>query len=481
MEKEIETLKEQIESLKHQLSKYTNPERYKIYYEKNKETILKKKAEVRSKQKNNLRDIRITMSVKEISQLNNISSNNDLANAYGLKIQTVSWEDTARNKGSSWGLNISDLTLMVDNTSMNMIRKPNFSDITADIPHENFTVTVGNETESGNLTRIPLKEYIQNINKYTEIEGSCDKIELWDERDSSLLTSAQCCLLPSNETTHETEFCPKMYNYQSAVLVIVSTSQGTSSCILSNRENLYFNRNGRKVSYLAKRLKQDRKERGVAIEGKMTSEEEDRNVIIIYQIPLKQKQVLRGFGDSWIVNGTSISGNELMGVRIYNDDYFSGSSYLKCGGATLTLNGASVRSNVTSLSSIPVNNNFINCSSTTFTRQDTRFKKKSKGIDDAMLQVSDKDQGKFQKLDASKLIRDTNFPIRVTYQFYKVTDTTILNESDFEFISDKINNIYNKAKTKGSLVLNTTDRPTDPAKFKELKVSESQPVLFRLI
>lgn len=475
LKEQNESLKQEIERLKQQLSKYTNPERYKIYYEKNKETILKKKAEVRLKRKNNLIEIRMTMLVKEISQLNNISSNNDLANAYGLKIQTVSWEDTARNKESSWGLNISDLTLIVDNTSMNMIRKPNFSDITADIPHENFTVTVGNETNSGNLTRIPLKEYVQNITKYNEIEGN-NKIELWDERDDSLLISAQCCLLPSNETSHETEFCPRMYNYQSAVLVIVSTSQGTSSCILSNRENLYFNRNGRKVSYLAKRLKQDRKERGVEIEGKMTSEEEDRNSIIIYQIPLKSQ---RDTSNPWIVSGNSSMsyGDELMGVGIYNETLFSGPGYIKGGGTincsgTLTVNGAYVPS---------IENNIINCSinnSSNFTRH-TSFKKKSKGIDDAMLQVSEKDQGKFEKLDASKLIRDTRFPIRVTYQFYKVTDTTILNESDFEFISNKINNIYNKAKNKGSLVLNTTDRPTEPL-FTSLRISESQPALFKL-
>ena len=107
-----------------------------------------------------------------------------------------------------------------------------------------------------------------------------------------------------------------------------------------------------------------------------------------------------------------------------------------------------------------------------------RIKKKSIGIDDAMLQVSDKDQGKFEKLDASKLIRDTRFPIRVTYQFYKVTDTTVLNESDFDYISNKINNIYKKAKDKGSLVLNTTSRPTEPI-FTPLMISESQPALFK--
>jgi hypothetical protein len=481
MEEEKETLKEEIkelkqenERLKQQLSKYTNPERYKIYYEKNKETILKKKAEVRSKRKNNLIDIRITtMTIKEISQLNKIHSNNDLANAYGLKIQTVSWEDTARNKGSCWGPNISDLTLMVENTPMNMIRKPNFSDITADIPHTNFTVTVGNETNSGNLTRIPLKEYVQDITKYNEIEGD-NKIELWDERDDSLLISAQCCLLPSNDTTtHETEFCPRMYNYQSAVLVIVSTSQGTSSCILSNRENLYFNRNGRKVSYLAKRLKQDRKERGVALEGKMTSEEEDRNAIIIYQIPLKQRDIRCSTfgGNPWMVSGCNFGSIPLSG------------SLTICGGTSIggpVYCETSISDCEEAFDCIPS----LSYNSSTFLSypNTVRLKKRSKslGLDDAMLQVSEKDQGKFEKLDSSKLIRDTRFPIRVTYQFYKVTDTTILNESDFEFISNKINNIYNKAKDKGSLVLNKTDRPTEPI-FTPLKISESQPALFNLI
>jgi hypothetical protein len=43
---------------------------------------------------------------------------------------------------------------------MPVIRKPNFSDITCDIPLENFRVSVGNESGSDNLQNITLKEYL---------------------------------------------------------------------------------------------------------------------------------------------------------------------------------------------------------------------------------------------------------------------------------------------------------------------------------
>lgn len=109
-------------------------------------------------------------------------------------------------------------------------------------------------------------------------------------------------------TTDEVEFCPKMYNYQSAVLVITSCSQGTSCQVMSNKENLYFNRNGEKVKYLAKRLQQDRKERGVELKGEMTDSEKDRNVIIIYQIPLINKMASRS-GTLTICSGVNMTKN----------------------------------------------------------------------------------------------------------------------------------------------------------------------------
>ena len=82
------------------------------------------------------------------------------------------------------------------------------------------------------------------------------------------------------------------------------------------------------------------------------------------------------------------------------------------------------------------------------------------GMDDAMLRVSDESRGFFPTLDFSNYTRDTRFPIRATYQFYKVSDTNVISENDFDYISQKIKKIYDLAETKGSLVLTESNRPT---------------------
>jgi hypothetical protein len=450
----IETLKKSNEQLQEQLKSYTNPSRYKKYYEANKAIILQKKKKARSSLNKNFHTYVISkMLAKEMSKLSSVSSNNDLAQAYGLSINTVTWEDSSRTKNSCWGPNISDLTLVVNenntDVSMNMIRKPNFSDVSADLPSSTFTVTVGNEVVGGALKRIPLEEYVKNIGKYNTISGNFQN-NLWNSRDSSLLVSAQCCVLPLGESG-ETEFCPRMYNYQSAVLVITSTSQGTSSIVMSKKENLHFNRNGRKVKYLAKRLKQDRKERGVSLEGKMNSEEEDRNVIIIYQIPLLRKTpVSRGWPPQ-----KSFSGKNVENCSSFTS--FGSDEESDCGFDDYEPGFG-------------------------FDLKSTRgcvVKTKKRGMDNAMLQASSTDLGSFESLDATKLERDVKFPIRVTYQFYKVSDDPVLSEEEFQYISKKISDVYESSSAHGSLVTNLhTERPTESFKFETLQPPVNSQPLF---
>lgn len=380
--------------------------------------------------------------------MGNIAKNNVLAESYGLKINKITWEDCARTKGSCWGPNISDLTLDVGGTSMNMIRRPNFADITCDVSEENFKVTIGNE-DGQELTRISLKEYVRSISS-----------DLWDTRDSELLVSAQCCMLPLTEG--EVEFCPKMYNYQSSVLVITSCSQGTSCQIMTEKENLYFNRNGQKVKYLAKRLLQDRKERGVKLEGEMTDEERDRNVIIIYQIPLINNKPTRG--------GYFISSG---GIGVSKDKYFGGNFNINCTNSSFFCSGNNVTTSYNDTFEEDGCDLFGECQVTG--ERQIEGARTVKGVDNAMLRVSDNKLGEYTKLDKSKLKRDNRFPIRVTYQFYKVTDTEELDENTFMYISDKIGNIYNKGTKKGSLVLNKdSERSTESKKVEDdLKFSEN--------
>ena len=51
------------------------------------------------------------------------------------------------------------------------------------------------------------------------------------------------------------------------------------------------------------------------------------------------------------------------------------------------------------------------------------------GMEDAMLHKSTNTFGTFKTLDKSRLLRDPDYPIRVTYQFYKTTDTDQLEEN----------------------------------------------------
>ena len=174
---------------------------------------------------------------------------------------------------------------------MPVIRKPNFSDITCDIPLENFKVPVGNEKGSNDLQSIPLSEYLENFSKYNMTKGN---INLLDKRDKEILGSVQYCVLPLKDG--ECEFNVNVYNYQTtaedpAVMFVVASSQGTSAKIVSgNQSSLYFNKNKKSCNYVAKRLKDVREEMGMEIEGEMSQEEQDKNVLFIFQIPLIQKK-----------------------------------------------------------------------------------------------------------------------------------------------------------------------------------------------
>src|SRR5690242_13726401 len=96
----------------------------------------------------------------EISQLDRDKKSTELAASYGLTIGKVTWEDTGRSEDSVWGPNISDMTLRVARSGLNMnvIRPPNFTDKTTDRKIKEFNVVVGNE-DGSDLRRISLEAY----------------------------------------------------------------------------------------------------------------------------------------------------------------------------------------------------------------------------------------------------------------------------------------------------------------------------------
>lgn len=171
-----------------------------------------------------------------------------LAQAQKLHIHKVTWEDTARSKGSAFGPNISDMTLRLDkeNVLLPVIRHPNFADESADMPISNFSLVVGNETKDAPRKTVSLKEYLENKDGYIkDVSGIPVGNLLCSERDDVILTSAQYCVLPLDKGN--CEFNVHLYNYQSSsdepgVLVIVSSSAGSSAqAIYGGTTALYFN------------------------------------------------------------------------------------------------------------------------------------------------------------------------------------------------------------------------------------------------
>ena len=363
-----------------------------------------------------------------LTEIKSLASNpraKSMATDVGLSIQLVNWEDTGRYKDSCWGPNISDMTLCVDDnnssTTMPVIRKPNFSDVTCDVPIGKFMVKVGNE-KKGSLKQISFLDYLENIKEYAQN----DKIKnLVCDKDVFVLTSSQACILPLSEG--KVEFNVKLHNYQSsskdpAVLVVLVSDQGTSAQVVTDyNQSLYFNKEGMAANFLAQRLSEHRKETGSTNTGAMTNEEKDKNMIFMFQIPLKQKPKPK----------TRCAPMYAMSM---------------CESAMC----------------MPMS------------------KSNSMGIEDAILSTTD-GHSKFEGTKDLELERDDRFPIRCTIQYYKVTDTVDIPSSVFKTFAEQLNKVYDGVNDgeKGSLVVDgKTDRITEP-EIKHPKPEDIVPPIFK--
>jgi len=264
-----------------------------------------------------------------------------LAAQYGLQVLNVTWEDTGRYYGSSVGPNISDVTIQVQHknpetgqyelTLMPVIRYPNFTDLSADLSPDDFYLLVGNQNGDG-LQRVSLTEYLGNFRRYLNDPDSWagDASSLLAERDTHVLVSAQAAFLPIPQQG-QAEFNPVIFNYQSvqgdpAVLVIVATREGTSATIIDNvrdafpagfswGQRLFFNQNGERASFTGQRLSDFQAEGQAATDAAPLRAEPTRlsssqaqdeaavagesglNMVLLIQVPLKQKNPMSFGGD----------------------------------------------------------------------------------------------------------------------------------------------------------------------------------------
>jgi hypothetical protein len=352
--------------------------------------------------------------------------------ARGLALQNVNWEDTGRAEGSALGPNISDLTLQVrrrpdggelKSTLMPVIRFPNFTDRTGDIPSDLFFVRVGNEREGGEIRSVKLTDLLANLREYASVPSSIGgEGNLLSPRDSHLLVSAQAVFLPIPKEGKAT-FNPVLFNYQSApaspaVLSILVTRQGTSVKVIENRpedasgavglgQELHFNDAGRRASFTAER-KSDVEHRIAAQGGPRTADDRSAlargaDVLFLIQVPLKHEN--RG------MLGGMMEGDVML---------------------------APASAPAPSMAA------------------DAPAEEKS-DVEQAVLGHGQA-LGPFSEGAGTTLVRDETFPIRVTVQFYKATSNGVVDDKDLDLVSKSIGNVYEHASFVGSLVVPEGDR-----------------------
>jgi hypothetical protein len=354
-----------------------------------------------------------------------------LAQKHGLQVLNLTWEDTGRNKNSAVGPNISDMTIQVQQldprnearslTCMPVIRFPNFSDLTGDVPLDKISLLVGNE-KGERLRRISLREYLENFRDYLSDPKSWkgERRSLLSSRDSHVLASAQACFLPIPKSG-SAEFNPVLFNYQSraghpAVLTILATREGTSATIIDNTRDAYsfggmngqrifFNQHGKRASLTGKRrsdaiadeTKEPKPETGVG-----SADEAGANMVLLIQVPLKHRP-------------------PPMRAMLF-------------GGAAPAPAGAVME----------------------------RARDAKSDVEDAVVGHG-KVEGPFTEIAGLAIERDERFPVRATVQFYKATSNGIVSERDLELIAKNIDRVYKDADYVGSLVTEGyTGRPTEP-------------------
>ncbi|MEW5852646.1 MAG: hypothetical protein AB2A00_27930 [Myxococcota bacterium] len=352
---------------------------------------------------------------------------------HGLQVVNVMWEDTGRHEGSAVGPNISDLTLQVREQTphglrthlLPVIRHPNFSDVTGDVPADKLWVRVGNQVPGGKPTAVPLTEVLRNLREYlsnpTSLQGTGN---LLSERDSHFLVSAQHVFLPVPRSG-KVEFNPVLFNYQSmpgspAVLTLLVTRQGLSATVIENRpgdqslqgwgQQLFFNHGGQKTAFTAER-KSDVAARigsGQATDQDEGALESGADMMMIVQVPLKHR------APAW-----------------FSDDVEGMSAEMEAPAAGAPMAKAERR-------------------------------RGGSDVEQAVLGHG-ADQGPFEEMRGLKVERDERFPIRVTVQFYKATSNGVVSNEDLAEVSNSIRQVYANADYVGSLVVpqSARHRPTD--------------------
>lgn len=368
-----------------------------------------------------------------------------LAKQYNLSIQKISWEDNARSKNSAWGPCISDMTLMTSNQQMPIIRaSSNFEDVSWDVEIENIPLVVGNETMGAQLHTVTLKEYLSNLRKYLSNKeswkGDGQSLLRDGNKDKHVICSAQACFLPIEEdASGKTPFNVSIYNYQTryndpAVLVIIASANGTSAQVLE-KDCLYHNKVGRMASYVAQRLSQHRIETKSTLDknAPMTEQEKQQNMLLIIQVPLKQKPIAKS--------------------SIYQSLPFDMSGFESIEDNSIKFMSEQLLSKMVCQSNV-VDDDVI---------QPRSYQ--CVNVESAIVQVGEEDLGPYEEIGRLEIERNHDYPIRVTMQFYKATSNGAVDEKIMSEIADQLQNARKWAVAISSLVTEQTNRTTEHVKM----------------
>jgi len=405
-----------------------------------------------------------------------------LAKRFGLTIDRVTWEDNARRKNSKFGPCISDVSLLVQNRMLPMIRCPNYEDVTWDIPMDKIPIMVGNELD-GRLYQVTLKYYLENFRMFLSKpeEWLGGKQGVLAERDTHVVCSAQACMLPMPKGSVAT-FNLGLLNYQSkknypAVLAIVASAQGTSAQVaecdtFSQTQKLYFNNKGQKASFVGQRLSDNRKQRGVAVEGKMSEDEKAQNMIMLIQVPLKlpippyrrRHHHHRPYGykhaGGWNDDDAGYYEEEDAAEEPYPAAQAFGAGGFGLGLAGIPAVAAHAAYVADDRIAVKERENFEQARRRSLrdVAEKKAGKKEKADVEEAIITVG-KDEGPFSECNGLAVERDPRYPVRVTFQYYRSTSTGNIEERHMRGISDQIKVSQKGADFLGSLVVK---RPTEP-------------------
>lgn len=380
------------------------------------------------------------------------------AQSRGLDLVNVMWEDTGRAQGSALGPNISDLTLQVRrrdrghfaDSLLPVIRHPNFTDHTGDVPADRFFVRVGNERGS-ELFTVALTELLGDLRRFassprTLAPDDAKAVSVLAARDTHFLVSAQAVFLPISRAG-KAVFNPVLFNYQSApespaVLAILATREGTSMTVIENRrddltfkgwgQEMYFNEAGQRADFTAER--RSHVAARIAAQGGPRTEADrsalgrGADVLALIQVPLvhAQRGVLGGIMPSSGGGSGSGKGKDSGYGYEFSDDPLAAGGFGP-NDATIRVRPGPMRTD----------------------------------LERAVLGHGPR-LGPYVEGYGSRLERDERFPIRITVQFYKATSDGAVSDKDLDAIARSIGSVYEHAEFVGSLVVPEGDarRPT---------------------